>query len=50
MFSNIESGPIRWPDSVKHGISVSSEAKDLITKVLNNYFSKFILNCLLRFD
>jgi len=33
MFKNIESGPIRWPDSVKHGISVSNEAKDLITRV-----------------
>jgi hypothetical protein len=33
MFLNIESGPIRWPDRVKHGISVSPEAQDLITRV-----------------
>ena len=34
MFINIESGPIRWPDSAKHGISISKEAQDLITKVI----------------
>jgi hypothetical protein len=33
MFLNIESSPIRWPHATKHGISVSEEAKDLITKV-----------------
>ena len=26
MFLNIEKAPIRWPDKVKHGISVSSVA------------------------
>jgi hypothetical protein len=34
MFINIESGPIRWPDAAKHGISISKEAQDLITKVI----------------
>ena len=33
MFLNIEKAPIRWPDKVKHGISVSSVAQDLIMKV-----------------
>jgi hypothetical protein len=26
MFLNIESAPIRWPDPVKHGISITPEA------------------------
>jgi hypothetical protein len=26
MFLNIESAPIRWPDAVRHGISISPEA------------------------
>ena len=39
MFINIESGPIRWPDAAKHGISISKEAQDLISKVIK-YFIK----------
>ena len=35
MFLNIERGKIRWPDHEKHGISVSEEAQDLITKLLD---------------
>ncbi len=33
MFSNIEKGPIRWPNETKHGVKVSPEAQDLIFKV-----------------
>ena len=35
MYQLIQSAPLRWPDPVKHGISVSDNAKDLITKLLN---------------
>ncbi|TNV84135.1 hypothetical protein FGO68_gene10905 [Halteria grandinella] len=35
MFLNIESGPIRWPDQSKHGVSVSVEAQDLILRLLD---------------
>ena len=34
MYYLIENGSIRWPDPVKHGINVSEEVKDLITKLL----------------
>ncbi len=37
MFLNIESAPIRWPDPVKHGISISQEAQDLIIKVKKHF-------------
>ena len=33
---------IRWPDKEKHGLSVSEEAKDLISRV-NNYCFTLIL-------
>lgn len=35
MYYLIENGTIRWPDPVKHGINVSEEAKDLISKLLD---------------
>lgn len=35
MFLNIESAPIRWPDKSKHGVSVSTVAQDLISKLLD---------------
>jgi serum/glucocorticoid-regulated kinase 2 len=35
MYYFIQHAPIRWPDKEKHGLSVSEEAKDLITKVSN---------------
>lgn len=35
MYYLIENGGIRWPDPVKHGITVSAEAKDLIEKLLD---------------
>lgn len=34
MYILIQQAPLRWPDPVKHGITVSDEAKDLITKLL----------------
>lgn len=34
MYFLIQNAPIRWPDYKKHGIFVSDEAKDLITKML----------------
>lgn len=41
MFLNIENAPIRWPDKVKHGISVSEVAKDLIIQLLDrNRFTR----------
>jgi hypothetical protein len=46
MFLNIESSPIRWPDAAKHGISVSEEAKDLITKV--NFIAFIKISCLIE--
>ena len=33
MYYLIQNAPIRWPEKEKHGIDVSNEAKDLITKV-----------------
>lgn len=40
MFLNIERAKIRWPDARKHGISISSTAKDLITRLLTKDKSK----------
>ena len=40
MYYFIQHAPIRWPDREKHGLSVSEEAKSLITGVrpiLNNF-------------
>ena len=34
MYQLIQQAPLRWPDPKKHGISVSDNAKDLITKLL----------------
>jgi len=34
MYYLIQHAPIRWPDKEKHGIAVSEEAKDLITRLL----------------
>lgn len=34
MYLLIQQAPLRWPDPVRHGINVSEEAKDLITKLL----------------
>jgi hypothetical protein len=31
MYVLIQEAPLRWPDPVRHKISVSDEAKDLIT-------------------
>ncbi len=33
MYQYIQYAPIRWPDKERHGLSVSEEAKDLITRV-----------------
>lgn len=33
MYYLIQNAPIRWPETAKHGIEVSANAKDLITKV-----------------
>lgn len=33
MYYLIQHAPIRWPDKERHGLSVSEEAKDLITRV-----------------
>lgn len=33
MYYLIQNAPIRWPEKAKHGIEVSANAKDLITKV-----------------
>ena len=33
MYVLIQEAPLRWPDPVRHKISVSDEAKDLITKL-----------------
>jgi len=35
MYQLIQQAPLRWPDPVKHKISVSDNAKDLISKLLN---------------
>lgn len=35
MYYLIENGPIRWPENEKHGFSLTSEAQDLIGKLLN---------------
>lgn len=35
MFMLIQTAPIRWPDKQKHGIEISSDAQDLISKLLN---------------
>lgn len=34
MYLLIQQAPLRWPDPVRHGINVSEDAKDLITKLL----------------
>ena len=34
MYYLIQHAPIRWPEKAKHGIEVSAEAKDLISKML----------------
>ena len=34
MYFLIQHAPIRWPDLQRHGISVSEEAKDLISRLL----------------
>lgn len=41
MYFLIQHAPIRWPDKDKHGISISEEAKDLITKVILSSFLTF---------
>lgn len=33
MYFQIQYAPIRWPNKEKHGIGVSDEARDLITRV-----------------
>ena len=35
MYYMIENGEIRWPNKEKHGISVSGDAQDLISKLLS---------------
>ena len=34
MYYFIQHAPIRWPDKEKHGLSVSEEAKSLISGLL----------------
>lgn len=34
MYVLIQQAPLRWPDPVKHGITVSEAAKDLISRLL----------------
>ena len=36
MYHLIQNAPIRWPQKDRHGIEVSPEARDLITKVRTN--------------
>jgi serum/glucocorticoid-regulated kinase 2 len=36
MYNLIQNAPIRWPQLDKHGIEVSSDARDLISKVSRN--------------
>ena len=40
MFLKIEQAKIKWPDARQHGISVSKEAQDLITRLLEKDKSK----------
>jgi serine/threonine protein kinase len=35
MYYLIQNAPIRWPEQERHGFSVSAEAQDLITRLLN---------------
>ena len=35
MYYLIQHAPIRWPEKAKHGIEVSPDAKDLISKMLS---------------
>mmetsp|Transcript_25813 Transcript_25813/g.39679 ORF Transcript_25813/g.39679 Transcript_25813/m.39679 type:complete len:81 (-) Transcript_25813:252-494(-) len=35
MYVLIQQAPIKWPDPQKHGISLSDEAKDIVTKLLH---------------
>lgn len=35
MYSLIQQAPLRWPDPKKHGITITDEAKDLITQLLD---------------
>jgi serum/glucocorticoid-regulated kinase 2 len=34
MYQRIQQGSLKWPDPVRHGISISEEAKDLIIRLL----------------
>ena len=34
MYHLIQNAPVRWPEQARHGISVSDEARDLISKML----------------
>ena len=42
MYYLIQHAPIRWPERTKHGIEVSSKAKDLISKVSAQLESKLL--------
>ena len=44
MYYFIQHAPIRWPDREKHGLSVSEEAKSLITGVRSNLSTNFTLS------
>ena len=44
MYYFIQHAPIRWPDREKHGLSVSEEAKSLITGVRSNLSTDFTLS------
>ena len=46
MYYFIQHAPIRWPDKEKHGLSVSEEAKDLITRVIHILILNFSLQLL----
>ena len=44
MYFLIQNAPIRWPDAQKHGISVSDQAKDIISKMLDKDRTKRLGN------
>ena len=41
MYYLIQHAPIRWPEQTKHGLEVSANAKDLITRVSTKHHATF---------
>ena len=41
----IQNAPIRWPIKEKHGLEVSENAKDLITKVSVDHIVTYFVSC-----